>query len=323
MLDQATELRKLALRVAIEGEPASAARPRLVIVSGGKGGVGVTTLAVNLAVGFAARGRRTLLVDTDLYRAGVAALCGIRQRGSVADVLTGRRTLAEVVQRGPAGIHVLPGAWAPRTPAEFNETAQRRLLRQLTRLGDSTDVAVLDAGSNASDVARRFWQAADDVVLVTTPDGTAIIDCYATIKQLATPDPPRLLRLVVNQTSTAALAEEVRRRIHVSCQRFLRLPIDYLGHVPADNHMAGAVENGNPLLAHRPESPAACAIARLVDRLTTDLTDKTCMQTREEPVAREPRIKTKFVEPQTPCGPISSQSTAVLREVNLENLREL
>ena len=113
MVDQATELRKLVSQA--DRDPADEAGrvPRLLVLSGGKGGVGVTTLAVNLSVALSRRGNRVVLVDADLYRADVATLCGLEERGNVADVLSARRDIHEVLQRGPAGIQVVPGLWAP------------------------------------------------------------------------------------------------------------------------------------------------------------------------------------------------------------------
>ena len=104
--------------------------PRLMVLVGGKGGVGVTTLAVNLSVGLAEQGARVVVVDADLYRSDVAVLCGIAERATVEDVLIARRDVHEVLQRGPAGIQIVPGLWAPGEAADCSDTAQERLLRQ-------------------------------------------------------------------------------------------------------------------------------------------------------------------------------------------------
>ena len=154
------------------------------MLSGGKGGVGVTTLAVNLAVALAVRGRRVVLVDANLYRADVAALCGVEERGSVADVLAARREFREVLAPGPAGIQVLPGLWAPGTPAEYSEAAQHRLLRQFRGLGRQADCGRAGRRQRRQRrgppvLARRPTTS----LLVTTPDAVSVMDSYATLKR--------------------------------------------------------------------------------------------------------------------------------------------
>ncbi len=120
MVDQAAELRNLVSQASRDTHTPCGPRPRLVVFSGGKGGVGVTTLAINVAISLVDQGLRVVLVDADLYRADVATLCQLPERGHVGDILSARRDIHEVLERGPGGILVVPGVWAPDHEIPFS-----------------------------------------------------------------------------------------------------------------------------------------------------------------------------------------------------------
>jgi flagellar biosynthesis protein FlhG len=263
MRDQADELRNLMLRVARQHAALHGPPPRLVLLCGGKGGVGVTTLGVNLAVALAHQAARVVLVDADLYRSDVAALCGVEELHNVADLLGGGRDIHEVLQRGPAGIQIVPGVWAPDRQAELGEGAQRRLIAQLCQLGRHADLVLVDTGSGAGDSLRRFWQAADDLLLVTTPDDVSVMDAYAAIKtRLPAQNRPRM-RLIVNRAASPEQAADVHRRLDQSCRRFLDAQISLLGSVAADDAFAAAAAASVPLVIQAAHSRAALEIERL------------------------------------------------------------
>ena len=187
-MDQATDLRALVRQVATAHAPV-AARPRRIVVFGGKGGVGTTTIAVNLAVALAQQGQRSLLCDA--AGGDVALQCRLEPRHTLADALAGNRTLAQVLQPGPAGVQILPGT---RELVRWHETAEHawnRLMTQLPSLSPRPEVVVIDAGSRPDPLARQLWQAADRVLLVTTVETAAIMDAYASIKLLTDPDAVR------------------------------------------------------------------------------------------------------------------------------------
>ena len=240
MRDQADELRNMMLRVARQHAAIHGPPPKLVVLCGGKGGVGVTTLGVNLAVALAHQAARVVLVDADLYRADVALLCGIEEVTSVADLLVGGHDIHEVLERGPAGVQVVPGVWAPERPTELGEGAQRRLLTQLCLLGRHADVVIVDTGSGAGESLRRFWQAADEVLLVTTPDDVSVMDAYASIKSRLPAQNRPHLRLIVNRADSREQAADVHRRLNQSCRRFLETEIVLLGRVRDDGAFASA-----------------------------------------------------------------------------------
>jgi flagellar biosynthesis protein FlhG len=270
MYDQANHLRKLVLAGADDARPPATNAPRLIAVSGGKGGVGATTLAVNLATALARDGRRTLLVDADLEGADVAALCRVEDGYTVADVLSDRRTVHEALQRGPAGVQVLPGAWAPGRLANFSLAAQERLVRQLRGLGGHADFVILDVGSGLSPAVRSFWRSADCVVLATTPELVSVMDAYASIKVHLEGRESCGVYSLVNFTGDSAIAADVHSRLARACQRFLGVSVAAAGHVPDDPHVAVAAAAGRPFFLEFPDCAATRHVDEIAQRLIAD-----------------------------------------------------
>lgn len=261
MRDQADELRTL---VRLFDQPhaigaTQARRPKLIVVSSGKGGVGTTTVAVNLAVALSLAGQRTALIDADLNRADVADYCHVEESLSVADVLAGRRNLAEVLQRGPAGVHVARGAWGSSEMANCSPDAQERLLHELHGLGTSMDVAVLDTGSGLNRIVRRFWRSADLLLLVAAPEAQAIMDTYAAIKVLISADFAAPIRSFVNLAADEVAADAVHQRLSEACQRFLGLAVSGIGWLGQEPCVPAAADAGRPVvLASAPGRVLGC-----------------------------------------------------------------
>lgn len=271
MRDQADELRSLVRRVDAghRGEGARSRRPKLVVVSSGKGGVGTTTVAVNLAAALCLAGRRTALVDVDLNRADVADYCHLEGNLTVADVLAGRRNVAEILQRGPAGMLVGAGAWGSGELASCSPDAQERLLTELAALGQTLDTIVLDAGAGLSRVVRRFWRSADLLLLVTAPEAQAIMDTYAAIKVLVAADFAMPIRSFVNLAPDEPAADAVHERLSEACCRFLGLAVAELGWLGQEPSVANATRMGRPaVLASVPGRVLDCfhRLARDVQR---------------------------------------------------------
>lgn len=265
MHDQADELRILARQWTAEGKPLNV--PRKVVVSAGKGGVGTTTIAVNLASALGRQGCRTILIDADLSGADAAMLCGIESRDTIADVLSGRRSVHEVLQPGPAGIQIVPGIWSPGSIPDCSPAAQQRLIREMDHLGRHADVIVLDAGSGLNHIVKRFWHAADEMLVVTTAEAVSIMDSYAAIKLFLANQATPVVRTIVNQSPQADVAVGVHARIAQACQRFLSLRVERGGSVPWDSAVTLANRSGKPLVLHDPESPAAREIDRMAEHM--------------------------------------------------------
>jgi flagellar biosynthesis protein FlhG len=277
--DQADELRQLVRQKGHGAE--GVGQPRLIVISGGKGGVGATTIALNLAAALTRNGRRTLLVDADLGRVGAGAWRDAPRHGSIVDVLSGRQDLHEALERGPAGMQILAGAWAPEEVFDCSAAQQQRFIAQLRGLATHADAVVVDAGSARNHFVRRFWHSADLVLLVTTIESASIMDAYAAAKLLLAGDASIPLETVVNAAPSASAADDVHARISQACRRFLGLRVSAAGYVAVAANGEGAAEDCSPLFDASSEA-GACA-ARLAETIWNRLASTSASRGRMSP----------------------------------------
>jgi len=261
--DQADYLRRLVKqRQAVLAHEPSGPAPRLLSVVGAKGGVGATTVAVNLAVALSQFGQRVVLVDADLRGPNVDTLCQLDDGDSLVEVLAGQRSVHEVLRRGPAGVQVLPGKWSAGEPVECSPAAQERLIEELRGLGSHADVVILDVGSGVCPRVRRFLAASQAMALVTTPDNVAVMDAYASIKVLASESSPWVGTLV-NFALSGEQAADAAGRIALCCRRFLGREIDDAGWVPVDPAVKVSGNEGKPHVVALPDCSATRAMQRM------------------------------------------------------------
>jgi flagellar biosynthesis protein FlhG len=221
--------------------------PRLLATSGGTSGVGSTTVAFNLTVALARLGNRALWIDGDLNRGGTGPWRRTSERGSLADVLAGRRSIHEVLDRGPAGIQMLSGSGAPGELPEASPAAQARFLDELNHLGLHADVVVIDLGSARNSFVRRFWQVADMVLLVAGADAAAVMESYAAIKVLLAGDTEIPVSVAIN-FATAGEAADAHARIAGACRKFLGVALLDPLHLETDQAIADATHAGRSFL---------------------------------------------------------------------------
>lgn len=235
-------LRNLALRTSRPAPPSHSVSARTIVVSSGERRLGGTTLAVHLSICLARQGQRVVLVDGDLETAGASLLCRIPLAPGLTDVLTQRRNIHEVLQRGPAGIQILTGSQSLADRPLLTDISAERLMRQLAGLSRHTDMVVLDIPCQEAEPRGEsvlhspllsFWQHADDLILVTSGDDSAVMNTYALLKSCwsRTVVLPRL-SVVVNHARDLAAAGDVHLRLDRSSQRFLKLPLTLAGSLP-------------------------------------------------------------------------------------------
>jgi flagellar biosynthesis protein FlhG len=237
MHDQADELRQL-----VRLGAGRVRAPRWLTVCGGKGGVGTTTVSLGIAASLAHAGRRVVLIDGDFAGPDLASMTGVDPRYTVCDVLDSRRSVHESLESGPQGMQLLLGPTRDQRSVECSATAQERLIDQLRSLGPHADVVIVDAGAAVSRAMRRFWQAADDLVLVTTPDPLAVTDTYSALKQLYKREPHQAVHAVVNLGTDSLESAAVGDRFAETCRRFLALSLASVLSVASDQQLAGAAE---------------------------------------------------------------------------------
>ncbi|MBM3317809.1 MAG: MinD/ParA family protein [Candidatus Eisenbacteria bacterium] len=238
-----------------------------IAIAGGKGGIGKTNLAANLAIGMSDLGRRVLLLDGDLSLANVDLLLGLAPRHTLHDVVTGRRRMEEIVLAGPAGVRILPAASGIEEMADLDEVRRERLLRSLARVTGDRDVLIIDTAPGIQAQNLRLARAADEILVVTTPEPPAFADAYATLKVLSAHALARPPRLVVTMARDRGEARRVSERIGRVARRFLGLDLELCGVIPRDAAVARAVRRQQPFVRAYPDSPAAEAIRDLARRL--------------------------------------------------------
>jgi len=295
--DQAEALRGLMQRLQSNRvEPTDAPHCRracAIGVTSGKGGVGKTNIALNLAIALARLEASTCLVDANFGLGNVDLLCGLNGYWNLSHVVSGARNVRDIVLAGPEGIDVIPGASGLTELADCPASAQDDLFRQLTEFEEMHDFLVIDTGAGIHRPVREFLDACDMVLVVTTPEPTSIADAYALIKTLSGSDIPHL-EVLVNQSDSAPQAHQVAERIQQTARLFLHLEVAAAGFVPKDPQVPAAVARRRPFLIESPQSPASSAIQQLAVRLQR-LFERQPAQTTAERGSFFPRMQTRRV----------------------------
>jgi flagellar biosynthesis protein FlhG len=258
-MDQADRLRDLV------GERET--RARVLAVTSGKGGVGKTNVAVNLALTLVDHGKRVVLVDVDIGLANADVLLSVEPRVHLGHVLSGEVSARDAVTMTPSGLSLLSGCSGVRHLSDLDDTERTFLVRSFQELEAYADFILFDTGAGISKNVVRFSAAADEVVVVTAPEPTAITDGYAAIKAISREKGFGRIRLVVNMAGDPQEAQRVSERVQTVARRFLGIDVDYLGHVVQDAHVPMAVRRRRPLLREYPYTPASVCIRDLGQRL--------------------------------------------------------
>jgi flagellar biosynthesis protein FlhG len=245
--------------------PAPLRALRVIAVTSGKGGVGKTSLTVNLALTFARQGRRVLILDGDTGLANVDILMDAQPRATLRHLLAGEADIEEVLLASEHGVTILPGGSGVAELSELSELVQRELLETLDGLGDRFDTVLVDTAAGIGSNARFFAGAAQEVLVVATPEPTSLADAYAMIKVLSRHCGVTRVGVVLNQVVGRDEARDVFERLDALCARFLPVALDFVGSIPRDAHVREAVMAQLPLVVAYPASPASQAIARLAD----------------------------------------------------------
>lgn len=263
LLDQAQALRRWVMDT-------TQRRARIVAVTSGKGGVGKSNVAVNLAIRLAEMGRRVVLFDADLGTANADVLCNITPSATLAHVVAGRYSLEDAMIDAPGGFRLVPGASGLAQMAALSEFERTRLIDQLHRIESDADVILIDTGAGVSPNVLSFVVAADQILVVTTPEPTAVTDAYAVIKTVIRQRPEGTetdIRLLVNMVKDAAEGRQIFDRIDSVCRRFLAVSPRYAGHVVSDPRVPLAVRRRRPFVIDSPGCEASVCLGQLAHRM--------------------------------------------------------
>ncbi len=240
---------------------------RAVAVSSGKGGVGKTNLVANLAVAIARKGRRVLVLDADLGLANMDTLLGLHPRATLRHVVHGECSLSDVIVSGPQGIRLVPASSGFEDMTQLDGAERLHLLEEVDRLEEEFDVLLVDTAAGISSNVTFFTTAAQETLVVVTPEPTSLTDAYALIKVLSTRYAEQEFGILVNMAQTTEEADRTFAHISRVATRFLDVSLRYLGHIPYDRELPEAVRRQQAVLELAPGCPASRGFDALADRV--------------------------------------------------------
>jgi len=242
-------------------------RTRIIAVTGGKGGVGKSNVAVNVALELAARRRRVTLLDADLALANTDVLLGINPTYHLGHVLSGHCSLSEVIVEVEGGVRLIPGGSGIERLANLAPGQHGPLIAELCTVENKSDYMIVDTAAGIAHNVTGVLRAVSEAIVVTTPDPAAIIDAYATIKVLHRHSPNKPVWIIVNDVAKISDANQIFTQIRSTAAHFLNHPVRYLGTIPHDAVLAEAVREQVPIVEYAPKSPASRALRLIAKHL--------------------------------------------------------
>jgi flagellar biosynthesis protein FlhG len=242
---------------------------QVIAITGGKGGVGKTSVAVNLATALAKLKRRVVLLDGDLGLANADVFLGLSPRYTLAHVLSGERTLDEVIIDAPQGFQLIPAAAGAADLAQLGVAEHVGLVRAFSALAARLDVLIIDTAAGLSHSVLQFSQASQQIMVVICDEPASITDAYALVKVLSRQHGVRRFRVLANQIRSPATGTELFQRFERVTTRFLDVTLEYAGEIPEDDYLRRAVRGQRMVLDEFPASPAARAFKKLAAHADT------------------------------------------------------
>ena len=244
---------------------------KVITVTSGKGGVGNSSMSVNLAIQLARRGKRVVIFDADFGLANVEIMLGLHPQYNLADMMFRGKKLKDIIMYGPENVGFISGGSGIQELANMTRTQVLDLIQKLVELDQFADVIIVDTGAGISDAVLEFLVASGEILLVTTPEPTSITDSYSLLKALN--GHPGLERdntqicMIANRVSSANEGEVLFQKLDVVVSRYLKLPITYLGAVPQDPLLAKAVMQQLPVSLQNPQARSAQAYEEIAAKL--------------------------------------------------------
>lgn len=266
--DQAGTLRKMMEDVEYSPRSIDRRSTRVISITSGKGGVGKSSVAANLAVAAGKMGQRVLLLDGDFGLANLDILFDIKPQHTLYDVLHGSQNLEDILLEAAPGVDILPASSGMMEMTNLGIHEKAKLLEQMQSLEDAYDLLIIDTGAGISDEVAWLNSSASEVVVVATPDPTSITDAYALIKVLNQKYKMKDFKLLVNQAKNEAEALKVYQKISAVSDRFLHVGIDYWGCVLWDQLATESVRMRKPMLTAFPDGKASKNFMHIAQRFS-------------------------------------------------------
>lgn len=272
MGDQAEALRKMA-----EQKSKGA---KVITITSGKGGVGKTNMSVNLGIALSRMGLRVVILDVDFGLANIDVLFGIIPQHTLVDLIRDDKSIFDVLTNGPENVKFLSGGSGVEELVRMDNRQLKRFVGNIALLDKLYDVILIDTGAGLSRNVLSFIMAADEVLLVTTPEPTAITDAYALIKMVSRRDIKKPIRVLVNKAESQREAEEIMVKLTTVAERFLSLKLSRLGYILYDESVVRAVKQQKPFLIGYPRSQAAKQLTDVAEALMSGCNEEGATESR-------------------------------------------
>ena len=268
-MDQAEQLRRLVNK---QGRPQTAAR--VITVTSGKGGVGKSSIAVNLAIQMRRMGKRVIIFDADFGLANIEVMLGVRPQYNLADLMFRGKTLTEIITEGPEGIGFISGGSGIQELTKMTKEQVMSLTGKLVELDAMADVIIVDTGAGIADNVLEFVTACNEVLLVATTEPTSITDAYALLKALnrraGFSRERTSIKMISNRVSSEAEGKNLFEKMSIVVDKFLNIQPEFLGMIPQDDQMSKAVMLQKPITVAYPNSVAAKALETIAHKLCNE-----------------------------------------------------
>ncbi|MBE5812652.1 MAG: MinD/ParA family protein [Clostridiales bacterium] len=278
MSDQAKALRDIINKVNNDNISTPIGRikttAKVLTITSGKGGVGKTNVTVNLAIALSDMGYRVVVIDADLGLANIDVMLGIMPKYTLLDVIKNDKSIVEILSKGPKNVKFISGGSGAEELVRLNSNELEIFIRNIAMLDKIADIILIDTGAGITDSVLRFVMAANDVVLVTTPEPTAMSDAYALIKAIGTRDNQKKINLIINKSESAIEAQTVMQKLNSVASKFLKVKLNFLGYLSNDAIVSKAVKQQVPFLISFPNSIISRNMIELSKKVVKNFEEK-------------------------------------------------
>ena len=240
---------------------------KVIAITSGKGGAGKSNLSVNLGIALAQKGCRVAILDADMGLANVDILLGIYPKFNLSHVLTGEKTLQEIIQVGPSGLKVIPGASGIQKMAELSVTEQASLIHAFSELDKDLDVLIVDTAAGISASVVNFTRACQEIIVVVCDEPTSLTDAYAFIKLLNRDYKLSNFHVITNMVKTAQQGQALFQKLTKVTDHYLDVTLRFIGAVPHDPNLGKAVQKQNPVVVAFPDTKASISIKEIAGKI--------------------------------------------------------